>query len=202
MLQRPIFVSLLYSIIVVSNHSSTSHIALCPMTLRLRYVYKCRCVSGGTSCSKAPAPLKRLEGFLEAKEREMRFVSRVFLRYDSSFAFLSGKAIVVDIGVQLLKLKRKDLHHYCTVYVHQGKRHSLVILSHQYILALDLYYCTFINKIIPIFTDFSWICEFLLFVPLKILQKTTLSLVKVEYNIIHSCEGLQVDILLVHKPEN
>lgn len=60
---------------------------------------KCRFVSGGRSSPKTPAPLKRLKRFLEAKEHEMRFESRVFFRYDSSFAFLSGKSIVVDIWV-------------------------------------------------------------------------------------------------------
>lgn len=77
------------------------------MTLRLSCVYrlKCRCVRGSTSGPKTPAPLKGLEGFLEVEEHEMRFESWCFLRYDGSFAFLSGKSIVVDFWVRPLELK-------------------------------------------------------------------------------------------------
>lgn len=56
-------------------------------------------VSGCRSRPKTPAPLKRLEGFLDVEEHEMRFDSRGFLGYDSSFAFLGGKSIVVDFWV-------------------------------------------------------------------------------------------------------
>lgn len=67
---------------------------------------KCRCVSGGRSRSKTPAPLKGLEGFLEVEEHEMRFESWRFLGHYSSFAFLGGKSIVVDFWVRPLELKR------------------------------------------------------------------------------------------------
>lgn len=69
--------------------------------------------SESRSCPEAPAPLERLERFLEAKEGEMRFHSG-FLWYDGSFAFLRGKSTVVDVWVRLLKLERKNMPHFCT----------------------------------------------------------------------------------------
>lgn len=103
------------------------------MTLRLSCVYrlKCRCVWGGTSGPKTPAPLKGLEGFLEVEEHEVRFESWCFLRYDSSFAFLCGKSIVVDFWVRPLELKRGGyapwLYSVCTKI--QGFGHTRTSLN-------------------------------------------------------------------------
>jgi len=52
--------------------------------------------------------LKRLERFFEVKDHELRFESGGFVWYDSSFAFLSGKPIVVDLRVGFLELKRGE----------------------------------------------------------------------------------------------
>lgn len=78
-----------------------SHIAPYLMTLRLSCVnsMKCKCVSGGRSRSKTPAPLKGLEGCLEFEEHEWGLESRGFLGYDGSFALLSGKSTVVNFWV-------------------------------------------------------------------------------------------------------
>lgn len=40
----------------------------------------------------------------------MRFESRGFLRYDSSFALRSGKSVVVDFWVRPLELKEEKTH--------------------------------------------------------------------------------------------
>lgn len=81
--------------------------------VQFSWLMKLRCVcnmrqkkvSDCISCPKTPAPLKRLERFLEAEEHEMWFDSSSFLWNDSSFAFLRRKSVVVDLWVGLLKLK-------------------------------------------------------------------------------------------------
>lgn len=87
-------------------HLYLPHVPEVEMCLQLKAVPG-RCMkSVDSSCPKTPASLKRLEGFLQAEEHEVRFEAWGFLGYDSSFAFLCGKSTVVDIWVQLLELKR------------------------------------------------------------------------------------------------
>lgn len=64
--------------------------------------------SGGL-CPEAPAPLEGLEGFLEAEHRERRLESWRFFRYDSSFALLCWKSLVVHIRVGPLELDIWDI---------------------------------------------------------------------------------------------
>lgn len=59
--------------------------------------------SGGL-CPEAPAPLEGLEGFLEAEYGERRLEPWRFLRYDSGFALLRGKSLLVYVRVGPLEL--------------------------------------------------------------------------------------------------
>lgn len=62
--------------------------------------------SGGLR-PEAPAPLEGLEGFLEAEYRERRLESWQFLWYDSSFALLCGKSLVVYVRIRPLELRSR-----------------------------------------------------------------------------------------------
>lgn len=65
------------------------------------------CGSGCRLCPKTPAPLKGLQGFLEVKQLERRFKTWGFLWNSSSFAVLSGKALLVHFWVWSLELRRR-----------------------------------------------------------------------------------------------
>lgn len=64
-------------------------------------------LDSGRLCPEAPAPLEGLEGFLEAEYRERRLESWRFLWYNSSFALLRGKSLVVYVRVGPLELKSR-----------------------------------------------------------------------------------------------
>lgn len=78
------------------SHSSYCHDAKVKKGLQPEIIQKL--------CSKTPAPLKGLEGFFEVEEHEIRFQPWGFLGYNSSFALLGGKSILVDLRIRLLEL--------------------------------------------------------------------------------------------------
>lgn len=64
------------------------------------------CVSGRTSGSETPAPLKGLQRFLEVEQLERRFEAERFLRHGGTFALLGGETLLVNLRVGPLELRR------------------------------------------------------------------------------------------------